>query len=81
MPPLIDLLLRVVSFMGLKVDGLSFVIKSVVLYHLPDNFPDVLFVGHLLKQSGDSIQLGVRLIIIPTDARNGVLGLEHERNG
>lgn len=81
MPPLIDLLLRVVSFMGLKVDGLSFVIKSVVLYYLPDNFPDVLFVGHLLKQSGDSIQLSVRLIIIPTDARNGVLWLEHERNG
>ena len=78
MPPLIHLLLWMVSLVWLQVNGFSFIIKCVVFDDLSDNFPDIILISHFFKDSGNSIKLSIRHIIIPRDTRDGVLRLEHE---
>ena len=74
-------LLRVVSLVRSQIDLLSSVVDLVVLDDFPYDLPDVFFVSHLLEKRGDSAQLSIRHVVVPTRARDRVLRLEHESNG
>lgn len=74
----VDLLLRMVSFVRLKVYLLIFVVKCVVFEYLTDNLTDIVLVSEFLTKGCYSIKLGISHVIVPTDAGNSVLWLEHK---
>ena len=74
-------LLRVASLVTAQIDLLVFVINLVVLNELFDDFANIVFICQLLQKGRNSIELYVTHIIVPTGARNGILGLEQECNG
>jgi len=76
--PTVDLLLGMVPLVRLKIDLLIFVVKCVVFEDLADDLTDIVLVSEFLAKSCNSIKLSISHVIVPTDARNGVLWLEHK---
>ena len=74
------IILTVASLMRFQVNLLVLVIKLVVLDNLTNDLSDVLFISHLLQNSGNPVELSVRHVIVPTGARNSVLGLKEVRD-
>ena len=79
--PGLSLLLRVLALLGLQVNLLSLVIDCVVFDYFADHLAHVLLVCELLQQSGNSVELSVGHVVVPADAWDGVLRLEHEGDG
>lgn len=77
----IDLLLAVLPLVLRQIYLFSPVIKSVVLYYLSNDFPDIIFIGQLFQESGNPVKLGISHIIVPTNTWDCIFGLEHEGNG
>mmetsp|Transcript_2375 Transcript_2375/g.3605 ORF Transcript_2375/g.3605 Transcript_2375/m.3605 type:complete len:317 (-) Transcript_2375:521-1471(-) len=70
--------LRVITAVSSQVQLFSLVVEGIVLYNLSNYLSDIILVSHLLKDGCDPIQFGVGHVVVPTDARDGVLRLEHE---
>lgn len=79
--PAINLLLAVFSFMLRQVYLFGPIIKSIVFYNLFNDFSHVIFISQLFKKGCNPVKLSICHIIIPTDARDSILRLEHESDG
>lgn len=74
----VGLLLGMVPLVRLKVDLLIFIVKCVVFEDLTDDLSNIVLVCKFLAKSCYSIKLSISHVIVPTDAGNSVLWLEHK---
>lgn len=79
-PSVVGRPLRVVPLVRFQVDLLCTVVDLIVLDYLADYAADVVLVGELFEDGGDPVELGVAHVVVPTCARNGVLGLPQVRD-
>ena len=74
---LVSTVLLGTSKIKLLLPGINFIVGN----DCPDNLPHVVLKHHALKQSRNTIQLGVCRFIVPTHGRHGVLRLKEVGHG
>lgn len=69
-----------VSLVCLHVQLECSVVDGVIFDNFSDDAAYVVFVGQLFEESGDSVQVSVLHVVVPTNARDSVFWLEHVCN-
>ena len=76
----VSLSLWMASLVRLQVQLFRFLIDLIILNNFSYNSSNIIFISEFFQNGSNSVELGIFHVVVPADARNGILWLKQEGN-